>query len=67
MLNTSSFSIVKLNEPIDSKKLDRITQFTKEDALKYLENYHHPNHNIVIRVRFGGKNFLKDIAASAIK
>ncbi len=58
---------MKLNDPIDPKKLAGIVKFTKEDALKYLENYGHPNYNIVKRVRFGGKNFLKNIAASCDK
>lgn len=67
MLNTVSLSIVALDDPIDPKRLARIARFTKEDALKHLENYSHPNHNIVKRVRFSGKNFLKNIADSCDK
>ncbi len=42
MLNTISFSIVKLNDPIDPKKIARIAKFTKEDALKIFRKLQPP-------------------------
>ena len=63
MVNTISLSVVKIDDPIDPKKLQRIADFTKEETLKYLKSYSHPNINIVDRVQFNGRKFLDNINA----
>jgi len=61
MANTISLSVINLDKPINQETVDRISKFTKKEALDYLQNNSHPNDNIVKRIRFSGRKFLKSI------
>ncbi len=61
MVNTASLSVIRIDDQIDEKKLKRISEFTREEALDYLKNYSYPNDNVVERIRFNGRSFLRNI------
>ncbi len=52
---------LRIDDQIDEKKLKQISEFTRGEALDYLKNYSHPNDNVVERIRFNGRGFLRNI------
>ena len=67
MVNTISLSVARIDDPIDPLKLKRISNFTRDEALSYLSSYNHPDTNIVLRVRFSGRNFLRSVNDSCLR
>jgi transposase len=61
MVNTLSLTVVEMDKPISQEEIDQIKEFTKEESLAYLQEHHHPNDNIVKRIRFSGRKFLASI------
>jgi len=69
MVNTVCLSVARLGDEdiLDEEKLKRISRFSKEDALEYLQNNFHTNENIVFRVKFSGRKFLDSIEATCLR
>jgi hypothetical protein len=61
MVNTVSLSLVELDHSIDEDEVKRISKFSKGEALEYLQGHVHGNGNVVKRLRYSGRNFLKNI------
>ena len=61
MVNTVSLTVVKIDKEISREEVDRISAFSRQEALKYLEGNSHTGDNVVQRIRFSGRKFLDAI------